>query len=88
MQNAAHRMQRALELLRNPELNLRIDLPDFRLLAGISASTFYRRLERGLYAKPEKGPDGRLCYTAAYAREVLTAGAVEASGQPNGEVQS
>ena len=88
MQNAAHRMQRALELLRNPELNLRISLPDFCLVGGFSKSTFYRRLAKGLYEPPSKTPDGKLYYSASYAKEVLTAGAVEASGQPNGEVAS
>jgi len=82
MQHTTHRMQRVLEVLRNPELGLRISIPDFCLVGGFSKSTFYRRLAKGQYRPPSKAADGRLYYSAAYAKEVL---ADMAPGQPNGQ---
>jgi len=82
MQHTTYRMQRVLEILRNPELGLRVSLPEFCLVGGFSKSTHYRHLKKGLYAPPSKGADGRLYYTASYAKKVL---ADMAPGQPNGE---
>jgi len=71
--NVEFRLQRAMEALRCPDPDLPIRFSDFCLVVDCSKSTAYRRLEKGVYEKPQKmGGTGTLFYRASYVRSLLS----------------